>query len=162
MHIGETLVVGAIGAEERLVELEQHHRARSQREFAATVSHHRRAVAGVARQAKAVVIGLEHLAIFAPHRGEGAVAAPEQRGADMHRIHRGAKRHVGRGIEFAGVGKMLEQFREAEKTLPVVEPLRQHVGRKHFLDNGHCNAPALKETCIEKSSVEKRNVNAAM
>ncbi len=95
------------------------------------------AVAGVAREAIAVVIGLDHLAAFAPYRGESAVAAAEHRGADVDGVHRGAERHVGSRIEFAGVGKMLEQFGEGKKPLPVVQALRQHVGRQHFLDDGH-------------------------
>src|SRR6266851_8083481 len=95
------------------------------------------AVAGVAREAIAVVIGLQHLAAFAPHRGEGAVAAAEHGGADVDRIHRGAERHVGGRIELAGIGKMLEQFRKGEKALPVIQAPRQHVGRQHFLDDGH-------------------------
>jgi hypothetical protein len=146
VHIGETLVVGAVGAEERLVELEQHHRARPHGEFAAAMNHLRGAAAGVARQAIAVVVGLEHLTIFAPHRGEGAVAAPEQSGADVDGIHRRAKRHVGGRIELAGVGKMLEQFREADEALPLIEAQRQHVGRKHFLEDGHRAGLASKRT----------------
>ena len=137
MHVGKTLVAGAIGAEERLVEFQQHHRARPHGEFAAAMDHQGFAVAGVAREAIAVVIGLQHLAAFAPHRGEGAVAAAEHGGADMDRIHRGAERHVGGRIELAGIGKMLEQFGKGKKALPVVQTPRQHVGRQRFLDDGH-------------------------
>ena len=46
----------------------------------------------------------------------------------MDRVHRSAKRHVRRRIEFAGVGEMLEQFREEHKTLPLAQALRQHLG----------------------------------
>ena len=112
MHVGETLFAGAVGREERLVELEQHHRSRPHDEFAAAMGDAGFEAAGVARQAIAVVVGRQHLALLAPHRGEGAVAAAEHGGADMDRIHRRAKRHVFGRIEFAGVGKMLEQFGE--------------------------------------------------
>jgi hypothetical protein len=47
----------------------------------------------------------------------------------MDGIHRGAERHVGRRIELAGIGEMLEQFREMDKALPVAQTLRQHIGR---------------------------------
>jgi hypothetical protein len=90
-----------------------------------------------AREAIAVVIGLQHLAAFAPHRGDGAVAAAEHGGADVDRIHRGAERHVGGRIELAGIGKMLEQFGKGKKALPVIQTARQHVGRQRFLDDGH-------------------------
>jgi hypothetical protein len=145
MHVDETLVVRAVGAEERLVELEQHHRARPHRELAAAVHHQRRTAAGVARQAIAVIIGREHLAMVAPHSDEGAVTAPDQGRADMDGVHRGAERHIGRRIEFAGVGKMLEQFRKPQKPLPLIKPLRQHVGGQHFLDDSHRNALDAKQ-----------------
>ena len=118
MQIGEALVIGAVGAEERLVELEQHHRTGPHGEFAAAMNHQRHAASGIARETIAVVVGLKHLAVFAPHRGEGAVTAADQGGADVDGIHRGAKWHIGGRIKFASVGKMLEQLREAEKTLP--------------------------------------------
>ena len=137
MHIGEALFVHAVSREERLVELEQRHRSRPHREFAAAMGDAGFAAAGVARQAIAVVIGRQHLALFAPHGGEGAVAAAEHGGADMDRIHRGAKRHVLGRIEFAGVGEMLEQLGENHEALPLAQALRQHVGRQHFRENGH-------------------------
>jgi hypothetical protein len=38
----------------------------------------------------------------------------------VNRIHLGAERHVRGRIEFAGIGKMLEQFGKATKAQPVV------------------------------------------
>ena len=144
MHIGEALVAGAVGREERLVELEQHHRARPHGEFAAAMRHPGFAVAGVAREAIAVVVGFQHLAFLAPHRDEGAVAAAEHGGADMDGIHRGAKRHVGGRIKLAGVGKMLEQLGKEHKALPLAQAFRQHVGRQSFLDDGHAAGRILE------------------
>jgi hypothetical protein len=55
----------------------------------------------------------------------------------MDRIHRRPKRHVLGRIELAGVGKMFEQLGEKHEALPLAQALRQHVGRQHFLDDGH-------------------------
>ncbi|WP_375311345.1 hypothetical protein WHZ77_30585 [Bradyrhizobium sp. A5] len=101
------------------------------------MDHLRWSISSVARKAKAVVAGLDHLALLAPHRDEAAVAAAEHGGADVDRVHRGAKRHVGRRIELAGVGEMLEQLREADEALPVGHILRQHLGRERLPDDGH-------------------------
>lgn len=137
MHVGEALPAGAVGGEERLVELEQDHRSRPHGEFATTMDHLRGTIAGVAHEAKAVVPGLDHLTLFPPDRDEAAVAAAEHGGADMDRVHRGAKRHVGRRVELAGVGEMLEQLSEADEALPVGQLLRQHLGRERLPDDGH-------------------------
>ena len=99
--------------------------------------------AGVARQAVAVVIGFDDMMALAPYRSEGAIAAAKHGGADVDGIHRGAKRHADGGIEFSGVGEMLEQLREPDVTLTVVETLRQHVGRQLFQDGGHRTAVTL-------------------
>ena len=119
VHIGETLGVGAVGGKERLIELEQHHRTRPHDNLAAAMGHPGFLVAGIAREAIAVVVGRKHLAVFAPDPGEGTVATAEHGGADVDGIHRGAERHVGRRIELAGIGEMLEQLREMDKALPV-------------------------------------------
>ena len=86
------------------------------------MNHPRLALAAVAREAVAVVIGRQHLTAFAPHRGEGAVTAAEQGGSDMDRIHGRPERHIGGRIELTGIGKMLEQFGELDKTLPASRP----------------------------------------
>jgi hypothetical protein len=52
-------------------------------------------------------------------------------------IHRGTKRHIGDRIELTSVRKMFEQLGEAQEALPIVEPLRQHVGRQRFPDDSH-------------------------
>jgi hypothetical protein len=39
---------------------------------------------------------------------------------------------------------MLEQLREEQEALPVVQTLRQHVGRKRFPDHGHRRAKTKK------------------
>ena len=109
-------------------------------------------VAGIAREAIAVVVGRKHLAVFAPDPGEGTVATAEHGGADVDGIHRGAERHVGRRIELAGIGEMLEQLREMDKALPVAQTLRQHIGRQRFLDDGH--RPENHDNAIKLVSLE--------
>ena len=94
-------------------------------------------VAGVARQAIAVVIGLDHLAHLAPHRGEGAVAAAEHGGADMDGIHVGAKRHVGAGSSSPVLEKCSNNSAKRRKRCRSSRPSRQHVGRQRFPDDGH-------------------------
>ncbi|MHC2276283.1 hypothetical protein ACVME8_002894 [Bradyrhizobium diazoefficiens] len=75
MDIGEALVAGAVSGEKRLVQLEQHHRSRPHGELAAAMDHLRRKISGIAREAKTVVAGLDHLVLLPPHRDEAASSA---------------------------------------------------------------------------------------
>jgi len=50
---------------------------------------------------------------------------------------------------------MLEQFRKAQKALPVIEALRQHIGRQRFPDDRHRTAKSGQE--IKKDAKPKNN-----
>jgi hypothetical protein len=54
---------------------------------------------------------------------------------------------------------MLEQFGELHKTLPIIQALRQHVGRQHFRDYGHFVTTDIKDLCDAATRRFERGLN---